>query len=68
MPILVLLLLVGVFLYLWLSRRGSTLTRQCLWRLDRHTGPDTWRCAACGAVTEVPKGKSPRFCLKPVPV
>lgn len=65
MPILVLLLLAGVFLYLWLSRRGSTLTRHCLWRLDRTVGPETWRCAVCGAVTKVPKGKTPRHCLPP---
>ena len=67
MPILVLLLLLGVFLYLWLSRRGSTLTRHCRWRLDRRTGPDTWRCAACGAVTEGQGGKSPRHCQRPEP-
>ena len=42
-----LLLAIAVFLYLWLSRRGSTLTRQCLWRESRAEG--IWRCAACGA-------------------
>ncbi|OYU16607.1 MAG: hypothetical protein CFE34_20145, partial [Rhodobacteraceae bacterium PARR1] len=63
MPILVLLLLIGVFLFLWLSRRGSTLTRQCRWRLDRTAGPQVWRCAVCGAQTETTGGTSPRQCL-----
>ena len=35
MPILLLLLGVSVFVYLWLARRNSTLTRACKWRLDR---------------------------------
>lgn len=65
MPILILILVAGVFLYLWLSRRTSTLTRACRWRMDRATGPDVWRCAACGAVTTVPAGKRPRDCLRP---
>lgn len=35
MPLLFLLGLGAVFLYLWISRRRSSLTRLCLWRLDR---------------------------------
>lgn len=65
MPILLLLLLIAVLLYLWLSRRNSTLTRQCLWRADRKQGPDHWRCAACGAECVTEPGKSPRHCLHP---
>lgn len=65
MPILVLILLISVFLYLWLARRGATLTRQCRWRQDRPSGPDRWRCAACGAETEVPQGRTPKHCLNP---
>jgi LSD1 subclass zinc finger protein len=67
MPILVLLLLIAVFAYLWFSRRNSTLRRECRWRLDRSLGPTSWRCAVCGAVTEVGEGSSPRHCLKPEP-
>ena len=48
MPLLLLVLAVSVFLYLWLSRRNSTLTRNCRWRLDRRVAPDAWRCVACG--------------------
>ena len=65
MPILILILVAGEFLYLWLSRRNSTLTRACRWRLDRATGPDAWRCASCGAVTRVAGGRRPRDCLRP---
>ena len=65
MPILLLILALSVFLYLWLARRGSTLTRACRWRLDRDLGPDHYRCAACGAVTSAAPGKSPRHCLRP---
>lgn len=57
------LLVVAVFLYLWLSRRNSTLTRACLWRQERAAGQ--WRCAACGAVQ---KGEAtPKDCLRPQP-
>lgn len=63
MPILILVLLIAVFAYLWLSRRNSTLTRACRWRLDRKTGPTSWRCATCGAVTDPGPGKRPRDCL-----
>lgn len=60
MPLLLLVLFVSVLLYLWLSRRGTTLTRTCRWRADRTLGPDHYRCVACGAVTE---GR-PRHCLR----
>lgn len=62
MSILILIFgLAAVFLYLWISRRGSTLTRACRWRLDRSVGPDHWRCAACGAEVD---GREPRDCLR----
>ncbi|MEZ5778694.1 MAG: hypothetical protein R3E44_10065 [Paracoccaceae bacterium] len=61
MPFLLLLLLVGVILYLWLARRGTTLSRACRWRLERGLGPESYRCAACGATCE---GK-PAHCLRP---
>lgn len=61
MPILLLLLAVSVFLYLWITRRNSTLTRACRWRLDRRVAPDAWHCAACGAVA---RGAEPRDCLR----
>jgi hypothetical protein len=64
MPILLLLLLLGVLLYLWLSRRNSTLTRDCRWRLDRSGGEERYRCAACGAETVTAKGRQPRDCLR----
>lgn len=62
MPILLLFLALSVFLYLWITRRKSTLTRACRWRLDRRVAPDAWRCAACGAET---RGAEPRHCLRP---
>lgn len=65
MPVLLLILGLSVLLFLWLSRRGSTLTRACLWRLDRSLGPESWRCAACGAVCVTDPGKRPRDCLRP---
>ncbi len=60
MPLFLLLLLVAVMLYLWLSRCGTTLSRACRWRLDRSGGPEHHRCAACGAETD---GR-PRRCLR----
>ena len=60
MPLLLLILLAAVVVYLWLARRGSTLTRACRWRLDRAGGPEHYRCAACGAETD---GR-PRHCLR----
>ena len=64
MPVLLLILLVSVLLFLWLTRRGTTLTRLCRWREDRSLGQ--WRCAACGALCQVPAGKTPRHCLRPL--
>lgn len=63
MPVLMLLLLVGVLAYMWVARRGSTLTRMCRWREDRRAG--LWRCAACGAETVVAGGRRPKDCLRP---
>lgn len=67
MPILLLILLVGVFLYLWIDRRGSTLTRTCRWRLDRTLGEAAYRCASCGATTTTTDRRGPRHCLRPAP-
>jgi len=64
MPILLLILLVAVLSYMWFERRGSTLTRQCLWRLDRRGGPNHYRCAACGAECDLAPRKKPRHCLR----
>jgi len=61
MPILLIILVIAVFVYLWLARRGKSLTRTCRWRLDRTLGPAHYRCAACGATTE----GEPRHCLRP---
>jgi len=65
MPVLVLILILCVFAYLWVARRGSSLTRACRWRLDRGAGPTVWRCAVCGAVTDPGPGRRPRHCLRP---
>jgi hypothetical protein len=65
MPLLFLLGLGAVFLYLWISRRRSSLTRLCLWRLDRAVGSGHFRCAACGASCDLPPGQQPRQCLNP---
>lgn len=61
MPLLLLVLAVSVFLYLWITRRNSTLTRNCRWRLDRRVASDAWRCVACGATA---RGAEPRDCLR----
>jgi len=61
MPVLLALLLVCVLLYMWFDRRGSTLTRACMWRQERAAAQ--WRCVACGAVRA--GGVSPRHCLRP---
>lgn len=61
MPLLLLVLLLSVLLYLWLARRGKTVTRACRWRRDRAVGPEGYRCAFCGATCEGP----PRDCLRP---
>ncbi len=65
MPLLLVLLVIGVFAFAWVVRRNSTLTRACRWRLDRATGPGHWRCAACAAETDLPPGAEPRDCLRP---
>lgn len=57
------LLLLAVFAYLWVIRRNSTLTRACRWRLDLRLGPNTYRCAACGAVS-TPLTGAPNECLR----
>ncbi|MDG1279801.1 MAG: hypothetical protein P8O10_00690 [Pseudorhodobacter sp.] len=67
MPLLLLLLLAAVLLYMWLSRRNSTLTRDCRWRLDRRGGEAHYRCAACGAEMDCAPGKGPRDCLRKPP-
>lgn len=64
MPVLLLILAIGVFVWLWLARRGSTLTRLCRWREDRRAGPGHFRCAACGAECILPPGQVPRHCLR----
>ncbi len=65
MPLLLLLLLIGTVLYLWIVRRGTTLTRNCRWRLDRSQGRNHYRCAFCAATAAPPKGP-PRHCLRPL--
>ncbi len=64
MPLLLLVLVVSVFVYAWLARRNSTLTRNCRWRLDRRLGPSSYHCAACGAVCDPGAGRQPRQCLR----
>ncbi|MES2843441.1 MAG: hypothetical protein V4747_00245 [Pseudomonadota bacterium] len=65
MPVLLLLLLLSVLLYLWITRRNSTLTRACRWRLDRSLGPTSYRCVACGALCDPGPNKRPNHCLRP---
>jgi hypothetical protein len=62
-----LLILLGIGVFAWLAWRWrtTTLTRDCRWRRDRTGGPGHWRCAACGAETDLPDGAEPRDCLKP---
>ena len=55
MPLLLLLLLIGVLSYFWISRRGSTLTRECRWRVSSAGAEETrFACSFCGAKTELP--------------
>jgi hypothetical protein len=61
MPILLILLLIGVFAYLYWQRRTTTLTRNCRWR---QTAPGHWWCAYCGAETDA--DKSPIVCLQQI--
>ena len=56
-----LLILIGVFTYLWWKRTHTTLTRNCRWRQEKGAG--LWRCAYCGAVTP-DTGSSPRHCAQ----
>ncbi|MGR3622774.1 hypothetical protein [Pseudophaeobacter sp.] len=60
MPILILLLLTGVFAYFIWRRMTSTLTRACRWRQER--SQDRWRCGNCGALQ--PGRAEPRDCLR----
>lgn len=62
MQLVIPVLIAAVFLYLWITRRNTTLTRACRWRQDRRTAADAWRCAACGATA---RGREPRDCLRP---
>lgn len=64
MPVLLLFLGLSVLIYMWVARRGSTLTRACRWRLDRSLGPSGFRCASCGAVCDADGARSPRQCLR----
>ena len=66
MPLLLLVLVVAVFVYAWLARRNSTLTRNCRWRLDRRLGPSQYHCAACGARCDPGVGQVPRQCLRAI--
>lgn len=68
MPLLLIFLALSVYGYLWLSRRNSTLTRACKWRLDRRLGPTHFRCADCGAVCDPSPRKLPNHCLRPIDV
>jgi hypothetical protein len=65
MPLL-LLIIPAIFIYMWLSKRNSTLTRTCRWREDRAAVGEgmCWRCAACGAEMRLVPGKTPRDCLR----
>jgi hypothetical protein len=61
MPLLLLVLLFGTLLYMSLSRRNFTLTLTRTCRLDRTGGEDHH---VCGAVADLPPGKTPRDCLR----
>ncbi|MBE1297282.1 hypothetical protein [Phycobacter azelaicus] len=61
MPILLLILLAGVFAYFIWRRSTSTLSRNCRWRAER--SKRQWRCTYCGAVQ--PGEAQPRHCLNP---
>ena len=58
LPVFVLIIF-GVFAYLWWKHTRTTLTRNCRWRLNKPLGQ--WRCASCGALTP-DTGRSPRHC------
>ncbi|RMD93670.1 MAG: hypothetical protein D6811_04420 [Alphaproteobacteria bacterium] len=60
-PVLIGLVIAFVMVAIW----GSRGRRDCRWRLDRsraEPGRDFYRCAACGAERQVPKGRPPRRC------
>ncbi len=57
--------LIAVFVGMWFYRRGNTLSRECRWRAERHSGENHYRCAACGAECDPPRGREPRACLRP---
>ncbi len=61
MPLLLLILLLAVLAYMWITRRTSTLTRACRWRQERSAAQ--WRCVACGAIK--PGAQEPKACLRP---
>ncbi|MBT8156072.1 hypothetical protein KMP13_19855 [Epibacterium ulvae] len=50
MPVILTILLLGVFAYLYWKRKTTTLTRNCRWRENRRAGH--WDCAFCGARVE----------------
>lgn len=58
MPLLLVILLIGVFAYFLWRRKTSTLSRNCRWRHSRTEG--VWRCAYCGASRD--GADAPRFC------
>ena len=51
MPILLLILLAGVFAYFIWRHTTSSLTRNCRWRAERSKGQ--WRCTFCGAAASI---------------
>ncbi len=61
MPVLLLILLMGVFAYFLWRRTTTTLTRNCRWRAERSKGQ--WRCTFCGAIQ--PGNETPRHCHNP---
>lgn len=61
MPLLLLILLTGVFGYFLWRRCTSGLTRNCRWRQARAQAQ--WRCSYCGAVE--PGEAAPRICRNP---
>jgi hypothetical protein len=64
MPILLLILGIGVFAYLWVVRRNSTLTRHCKWRLRKDLGSSTYVCVACNARCDPGAKAQPNHCLR----
>ncbi|UWQ92197.1 hypothetical protein K3727_05195 [Rhodobacteraceae bacterium M382] len=47
MPVLLLVLLLGVFAYFVWRARTTTLTRDCRWRQVSRDG--AWQCSFCGS-------------------